>query len=53
MKAITNGKIITPNNVLQNKIVLFNETIEKIIDERYSMVVSNNYTFSPWVSIIF
>ncbi|URZ08833.1 N-acetylglucosamine-6-phosphate deacetylase [Clostridium felsineum] len=33
MKAIINGKIITSNNVLENKILLFNETIEEIIDK--------------------
>lgn len=34
MKAIINGKIITPNSVTENKIVLFNETIQEIIDEK-------------------
>lgn len=33
MKAIINGKIITPNNVLYNKAVIFDEKIIDIIDE--------------------
>jgi N-acetylglucosamine-6-phosphate deacetylase len=33
MRAIINGKIITPNNVLHNKIIFFNEKIEAIVDE--------------------
>lgn len=51
MKAITNGKIITPNNVLQNKILLFNETIEEIIDEKYFME-KINYGQSSNIEII-
>lgn len=42
MKAITNGKIITPNNVLQNKVVLFDEKIEKIVDEKYLIEQTSN-----------
>lgn len=51
MKAIINGKIITPNNVLQNKIILFNETIEEIIDEKYFME-KFNYGQSSNIEII-
>lgn len=51
MKAITNGKIITPNNVTQDKVLLFNETIEKIIDEKYFME-KLNYDQSSNIEII-
>lgn len=33
MRAIVNGKIITPDNVLFNKVVIFDEEIKDIIDE--------------------
>lgn len=33
MKAIINGKIITPNKILKNKVVTFDDTIKSIIDE--------------------
>lgn len=33
MKAIINGKIITPDNVLYNKVVIFDEKIKEILDE--------------------
>lgn len=33
MRAIVNGKIITPDNVLFNKVVIFDEKIKDIIDE--------------------
>ncbi|MCR3760446.1 N-acetylglucosamine-6-phosphate deacetylase [Clostridium felsineum] len=51
MKAIINGKIITPSNVLENKIVLFNETIEEIIDKK-DFMKNFNYQKNSNIQII-
>lgn len=51
MKAIINGKIITPSNVLENKIVLFNETIEDIIDKN-DFITKFNYGQNSNIEII-
>ncbi|URZ14183.1 N-acetylglucosamine-6-phosphate deacetylase [Clostridium felsineum] len=51
MKAIINGKIITPSNVLENKIVLFNETIEEIIDKN-DFMKNFNYDKNSNIEII-
>lgn len=33
MKAIINGKLVTPNGIIENKVLIFNETIQRIQDE--------------------
>ncbi len=46
MKAIINGKIITKDNVLLNKVLLFNEKIKDIVEEKYFMEQMDSKKYS-------